>query len=461
MTKDIEVRWLGPALDPADPLAPLVEQARNGVPSGDLMSLPFRVRNAAGAEGVARWMALIRQATGLGHLRYQVGSGDDPPAWLIPLSPDFRLSPEFTCAGGESVRLSRFAGLRREGETPLLESPLGLGVLYLRRAAVRFVASLFEGLAPAAMHSAAADLAPGQVDSLLCLLESMNALEKGAESSDLQRWEFHDLLFHARSRVGRAGPRHGGTHRFLGKSDPLPSLPRVDGPRVPLPVPDFEEMARRDLSLQEAIEKRHSTRRHDKEALTMAQLGEFLFRTSRVRAEEAHDASTRHGSYRFETARRPYPSGGAAYEMEVFAAVSRCGEISPGLYYYDPKAHALVRWDSPDPGVERLLADARSSTGSRDETFPQILLIYAARFGRVNWKYEGVAYSLVMKHVGVLQQTMCLVAESMGLAACALGAGNSDQFARATGLPYESWGSVGELAIGRSSAGRDAVAELK
>ena len=52
-----------------------------------------------------------------------------------------------------------------------------------------------------------------------------------------------------------------------------------------------------------------------------------------------------------------------------------------------------------------------------------VLLILGARFQRVSWKYASIAYSLTLKHVGVLYQTMYLVATAMGLAPCGVGCG--------------------------------------
>jgi SagB-type dehydrogenase family enzyme len=64
------------------------------------------------------------------------------------------------------------------------------------------------------------------------------------------------------------------------------------------------------------------------------------------------------------------------------------------------------------------------------------------------WKYQSMAYALTLKHVGVLYQVMYCVATAMGLAACALGGGDSDAFAEATGLDYLAETSVGEFILG-------------
>src|SRR5215470_14686816 len=53
-----------------------------------------------------------------------------------------------------------------------------------------------------------------------------------------------------------------------------------------------------------------------------------------------------------------------------------------------------------------------------------------------------------LKHVGVLYQTMYLTATAMGLAPCAVGGGNADLFAKATGLDPYSEASVGEFLLG-------------
>src|SRR5262249_22054628 len=78
----------------------------------------------------------------------------------------------------------------------------------------------------------------------------------------------------------------------------------------------------------------------------------------------------------------------------------------------------------------------------------QVLIVLAARFGRVSWKYSSLAYALTLKDVGVLYQSMYLAATAMGLAPCALGVGDSDLFARLIGSGYYAETSVGEFLLG-------------
>jgi SagB-type dehydrogenase family enzyme len=75
-------------------------------------------------------------------------------------------------------------------------------------------------------------------------------------------------------------------------------------------------------------------------------------------------------------------------------------------------------------------------------------LAITARFQRVSWKYESIAYATILKDVGVLYQTMYLVATAMSLGPCAIGAGDSDLFQLILGSDYYEESSVGEFMLG-------------
>ena len=82
---------------------------------------------------------------------------------------------------------------------------------------------------------------------------------------------------------------------------------------------------------------------------------------------------------------------------------------------------------------------------------PQVLITIAARFGRISWKYSSLAYALILKDVGVLTQTLYLMATDMGLGGCAIGSTNIDLFAKMTGIEFHVEGVVGQFALGRSA----------
>jgi SagB-type dehydrogenase family enzyme len=78
----------------------------------------------------------------------------------------------------------------------------------------------------------------------------------------------------------------------------------------------------------------------------------------------------------------------------------------------------------------------------------QVQLVFTARFDRINRRYEGNAYALILQEVGALYQTMYLVATAMGLAPCAVGGGNADAFARVIGADPLEEASVGAFVVG-------------
>jgi SagB-type dehydrogenase family enzyme len=264
------------------------------------------------------------------------------------------------------------------------------------------------------------------------------------EDANLAQWEFHDLFFHSRSRQGRHDRPFGGTYPFLGRIEPLPAVkPKPTGERFVLHRPDLEEAERNDPPLGRVLDERRSIRAYASEPVSAEQLGEFLYRVARVRSVE--DADPTQGRY-YALSRRPYPSGGATYDLELYVTINVCTRLPPGLYHYDPLDHELRKLSDRDERVEALLHYASMSTGVPH--LPQVLITLASRFQRLSWKYRSMAYATTLKNVGVLYQTMYLVATAMGLAPCALGGGNSDVFAEAAGTDYYAESSVGEFVLG-------------
>ncbi|HTK06966.1 MAG TPA: SagB family peptide dehydrogenase, partial [Ktedonobacteraceae bacterium] len=260
------------------------------------------------------------------------------------------------------------------------------------------------------------------------------------EDETLMQWEFHDLLFHSRSRVGRHDNQLGGTYRFLESIPPQPAVKSAAwSTTIPLPRPDIDKLCKKDPPLAAVMEARTSIRDYGKGTITMAQLSEFLYRVARVKEIYSYEETG-------EFTRRPYPGSGASYEMELYLTIDQCEGLAPGFYWYDPLNHALALIREPDKDTGRMLFDAYQSMGS--PAVPQVLITLAARFQRVSWKYQSIAYALILKNVGVIYATMYLVATALNLAPCALGSGDSDLFARLAGTDYLKETSVGEFALG-------------
>jgi SagB-type dehydrogenase family enzyme len=354
--------------------------------------------------------------------------------------------------------LSRFAYLRREGSEAVLESPMAHARVVMNDAKIAaLVARLTLPGTVAELIKRSPDLSEDAVAGTLTLLlragvlQKANATGTSVEDDDpaLQTWAFHDLLFHARSRKGRFDAPYGGTYRFQGRSQPPPALrePPI-GEKHALHRPDLMRLLRVDPPLAQVQEQRRSLRAYNRDLpITEWQLGEFLFRVGRVCDYRELEVSTPGGKVKMDMASRPYPAGGGLYELELYVAVKACANLASALYHYDPVRHELTRLPGRAADVNMLLDDAGSSTGIPPDDL-QVLIILAARVPRLAWKYESLAYALILKHVGVLYQTMYLAATAMGLAPCAVGGGDADLFARATGIDYVVETSVGEFLLG-------------
>jgi SagB-type dehydrogenase family enzyme len=172
--------------------------------------------------------------------------------------------------------------------------------------------------------------------------------------------------------------------------------------------------------------------------MTARQLGELLYRCARTR-RTFHIGDVEHVS-------RPYPSGGGVYELELYPVIRRVSGLDAGMYHYESVEHRLRLVREPGPHVEALLRVAASAAMTSAQ--PQALLVIAARFGRLAYTYEEIPYSLVLKHTGVLYQSIYLVATAMGLAPCGLGGGDVMAFAAATGRDIRQESAVGEFMLG-------------
>ncbi len=405
---------------------------------GLLPSFPTLEELEEGAERdgwpLSRLYFLLERLTRHRLLELRLGSEEGPKARLCPAP-----------AGwwhGKSVepqryRLSRFAWLRLGQQ----------GHLLLESARSRVVSTLDPAAAAALLGESAEPDSPGggfrrRLVSLLAgervFVPEGDESETEARADSLLLWEFHDLLFHSRSRMGLHSNPYGAVYPFP-EVPPLPAVkpsPAADT-GVSLPKPDLQKLRSSDPTLTRVLESRHSVRDYGS-PLQLARLGEFLYRTARVR----HRIQAR----KQELTSRPYPGGGACHPLELYLAVRTCEGLAPGLYHYCPERHLLFSAEAePDP-VRRLLQDAQRAMGASQP--PQVLIVLAARLQRLSWKYRSMAYAAALKEVGVLFQTMYLAATAMGLAACAVGGGNIEVFSRATGLFVEQETSLGEFAIG-------------
>lgn len=414
-----------------------IDQLLNGSPTAS--SLMTEVLRKDGTAGAGRWHQFSGLLWRMAMLRQTLRVDEKPFATLTPLSFYFRFQEQEISADKRFV-LSRFAYMHLVGENMRLESPTGHAELTLYDPRAMTLLGTLASPHSAADLAAACGLETEEAQVMLNFLLNMEAVvadEEQAPDPVRDPWEFHDLLFHTRSRLGRHDRPYGGTYPFKDIFPALPTIkPPMEGEVIELETPDLDQIRQQEASFTEVLESRKSIRSQGADPISLAQLGEFLYRTSRIKQLSGD------GTVCF----RPAPGGGALHELEVYPFVSRCEGLEPGAYHYRAADHQLTRVRDMTPTVKTLL-DVAGVTATLEGP-PQVLFLVAARFQRVQMKYQSMAYAVILKNVGALYQTMYLVGTSMNLAPCALGGGHSDLFAESLGLNYYQETSVGEFILG-------------
>ncbi|MBE7385878.1 MAG: SagB family peptide dehydrogenase [Leptolyngbya sp. SIO1E4] len=373
-----------------------------------------------------------------------------PLATAIPIAEPYHFADSSADGSGngqwQSPKLSRFAFLHQDDQQFVLESPLSKAKIILwdwRAAAmVAKLATPNASLTVEEIAEALIGLETTQRFIQLLIATGMATVEP--EPKALTQWEFHSLLFHHQTRLQRLDDSHQAELPFFEDRDRYPILkPPMSDQVISLVKPDLTDLIANDMSLTQAIETRQSLRDYDDQPISVHQLGEFLYRCVRVKEVQTLEEDWLNIG---EFTQRPYPCGGALYELEIYPVVNQCQGLAAGLYHYQPLSHTLHQLVDEQSAVETLLYDAWKATGQQD--IPQVLLIITARFGRLFWKYPSFGYGLILKHIGVLYQTFYLVATAMQLAPCAIGSGNSEQFCKVAALNEVEESSVGEFSLG-------------
>lgn len=115
--------------------------------------------------------------------------------------------------------------------------------------------------------------------------------------------------------------------------------------------------------------------------------------------------------------RRPYPSAGARYPLEIYPLILNCTGMEKGLYHYNVKENCLEvilkedlkNWLMKASGGEILLKKA------------SVIFIITGVLDRTRIKYRDRGYRYALIEAGHLGQNICLLTTELGLGCCPLG----------------------------------------
>lgn len=340
----------------------------------------------------------------------------------------------------KKLQLSPYAIIRRNGDEMYLEQPLSNSVVPVQKSSILNL--LFRFAKPTACEEilqAAAPESRNQISRLLDFLIEKKILiaadSAAGEEIKKEMWEFHDLMFHTQSRRGLNFRPVGATYRF-GKENFPNGFIRADRRDGEIELPEIETGFSSGFTLDEAFRERHSSYKFS--SVELSDISNLL------------DGSVRTGQFSGSAngrkkVHRNYPSGGGLYSLETYLAVIDCADLPRGLYRYDSLKHKM----SLIPNQEKFVLSAGEDAAKcmAQEQMPAVVLIFSSRFEQVFFKYESLAYRLILLELGAIFQTLYLAAAKLKLSVCALGSGNSTEFSDNLGLEYLKETSVGEFAV--------------
>ena len=172
---------------------------------------------------------------------------------------------------------------------------------------------------------------------------------------------------------------------------------------ISLPDPDMTSKA----NLWQLLRHRRSRREYNTgRSLKENLLSALLWATQGVTAK--------YGEFLFRTA----PSAGGLYPIETYLFLRAVEGLEPGIYHFRTHVFDLELLKKGD--FSRELTDAAlGQTIVRDA---QVTFIWSAVVERSRWKYRQRAYRYIYLDAGHIAQNLYLVAEALGLGACAIGA---------------------------------------
>lgn len=175
------------------------------------------------------------------------------------------------------------------------------------------------------------------------------------------------------------------------------TYPRLE--KIPLQVLELDDV-------NTIILKRRSIRHFTGKPITIGQLS-YLLHSS---------CGLIHLDGDFDNTRRPYPSAGARYPLEVYPIILSVEGLEKGLYHYNVRDSVLELL------LEKDLSSWISDVFGKQDWMLQssVVFIITGVLDRSRIKYRDRGYRFSLIEAGHLGQNICLFAAKIGLGTCPL-----------------------------------------
>lgn len=143
--------------------------------------------------------------------------------------------------------------------------------------------------------------------------------------------------------------------------------------------------------------------------------------------------------------KRPYPSAGARYPLEIYPLILNCKGIKNGLYHYNVKENSLEILLKED--LRKWLSIA---FGQEDSLInPAILFLITGVLGRTYIKYGDRGYRYMLIEAGHLAQNLCILAAKLGLGTCPIGGFIDDKVNELLDIEFQKEFCVYVIGVGK------------
>lgn len=146
-----------------------------------------------------------------------------------------------------------------------------------------------------------------------------------------------------------------------------------------------------------------------------------------------------------DDSRRPYPSAGARYPLEVYPLIQNCNGIDKGLYHYNVKENVLELLLKEDLGKWLI----KVTGGEKWVEKAAVVFIITGVLDRTRVKYGDRGYRYALLEAGHLGQNICLLATEIGLGSCCVGGFIDREVNKLLDIDLQKEVSLYMIAIGR------------
>lgn len=174
-----------------------------------------------------------------------------------------------------------------------------------------------------------------------------------------------------------------------------------------LPKISFKNIKLQNTKLSQVMSGRRSVRQFSGKTISKKELYYLLFQSSRlIPFGKSLDQS-----------RRPYPSAGARYPLEIYPLILHCEGIEKGLYHYNVKEDVLELL------LNKNLPTWVNKITNREQWIQKsaVLFIITGVLDRARIKYGDRGYRFALLEAGHVGQNICLLATELGLGSCPIG----------------------------------------